>query len=140
MDPGIWTLIFGALIGVEGFTTRKLVGVIASLAGIILISRVDLSGENDQNRGTFPHKSRKQIAIGDTLALASALLYGLYTILMKKRIEDEGRVNMLLFFGFVGAFNLVFLWPGFFLLHFTGVEVFEFPPTKRIWTIILVSI
>ena len=135
---GIWTLLFGALIGVEGFTLRKLAGVVASLAGIVLISCVDLSGDNDKNRGNFPHKSHKQIAIGDTLALASALLYGLYTIAMKKRIGDEARVNLLLFFGFVGAFNLVFLWPGFLLLHFTGVEAFELPPTGKIWTIILV--
>lgn len=29
--------------------------------------------------------------------------------------------------GFVGLFNLLLLWPGFFLLHYTGFEDFEFP-------------
>ena len=58
---------------------------------------------------------------------------------MKKRIGDESRVDMLLFFGFVGFFNMIALWPGFFILHFTGVELFELPPTGRIWSIILVS-
>jgi len=124
---------------VENFTLKKLVGVLASLAGIMLISSVDLSGETDEHRGSFPHKSPTQIAIGDALALGSAVLYGFYTILMKKRIGDEARVDMLLFFGFVGFFNTIALWPGFFVLHFTGEEVFELPPTGKIWAIVLVS-
>ena len=134
----IFTLLFGALTTVENFTIKKLVGVLASLAGVVLISSVDISGKSDENRGSFPHKSPKEIAIGDALALASAVLYGFYTVMMKKRIRSEDRVNMLLFFGFVGVFNICLLWPGFFVLHFTGVETFEIPPTRRIWTIVLV--
>lgn len=134
----IWTLIFGALARVEKFSFKKLIGVLASLAGIILISSVDLSGDNDDNRGTFPHKSQRQIAIGDSMAFFSALMYGVYTVVMKKRIGNEDRVNMPLFFGMVGLFNVIFLWPGFLFLHFTGVETFEMPPTSKIWAIIMV--
>ena len=116
-----------------------MIGVLASLAGIILISRADLSGETDKNRGSFPHKSPMQIGIGDALALGSAVLYGLYTVYMKKRVGDEARVDMLLFFGFVGAINMLLIWPFFIVLHFTGLERFEMPPSSRIWTIVLVS-
>lgn len=66
-------------------------------------------------------------------------MYGIYTVVMKKRIGNEDRVNMPLFFGLVGLFNVVFLWPGFVILHFTGVETFELPPTGMIWTIVLVG-
>ncbi|KAI9718420.1 MAG: hypothetical protein M1812_004141 [Candelaria pacifica] len=135
----IWTLLIGALVKVEAFNLKKLIGVLASMTGIVLISSVDLSGSNDKNRGSFPHKSQKQIAIGDSLAFVSAVLYGMYTILMKKRIGDEGRVNMPLFFGLVGVFNLVILWPGLIILHFTGEEPFELPPSGRIWTIIVIN-
>jgi len=110
------------------------------MAGTVLISTVDLSGDNDKSRGSFPHKSQNQIALGDALALASAALYGLYTILMKKRIGDERRVNMPLFFGLVGLFNVLTLWPGFIILHFTGEEVFELPPTRRVLAIVLVKL
>lgn len=136
----IWTLVFGAVVGVERFTIKKLVGVLASLAGIVLISSVDLAGDNDDNRGSFPHKSQHQIAIGDAMAFFSALLYGAYAIVMKKRIGNEDRVNMPLFFGLVGLFNCIFLWPGFLILHFTGVEPFELPPTGKILTIVLVQL
>ncbi|KAL9006788.1 MAG: hypothetical protein Q9188_000475 [Gyalolechia gomerana] len=136
----IWTLLFAAGIGVEKFTWKKLIGVLASFAGVVLTSTVDFSGDNDQNRGSFPHKSSLQIGVGDALALLSAVLYGIYTTMMKKRIGDEARVNMSLFFGFVGLFNTVTLLPGFLIMHLTGIEPFELPPTSRIWAIILVRI
>ncbi|KAL8825417.1 MAG: hypothetical protein Q9170_007797 [Blastenia crenularia] len=135
----IWTLLIGAGIGVEKFTASKLIGVLVSFAGVVLISTVDFSGENDKNRGSFPHKSSQQISIGDALALLSAVLYGFYTTIMKKRIGDEARVSMSIFFGFVGLFNVVTLLPGFLILHYTGIEPFELPPTRRIWVIILIN-
>ncbi|KAJ5312499.1 hypothetical protein N7508_003329 [Penicillium antarcticum] len=140
---GVWTLIFGAVIGVEKFTARKFLGVIASLIGIILISRVDLTKSDDAgaasdgSEGSFPHKSSGEIALGDAMAAFSAIMYGLYTIVMKKQVGDESKVDMSLFFGLVGFFNVVLLWPGFFLFHWTGMEPFAFPETSRVWTIIL---
>lgn len=124
----------------ERFTLRKLFGVLASLAGIALISTVDVSGENDENRGSFPHKTPRELAMGDSMAFLSAILYGFYVVLMKKRIGDENKVNMPLFFGLVGLFNAILLWPGLVILHLTGVETFQLPPTKRILTIVLVSL
>lgn len=97
----VWTLVFCAAMGVEGFSYRKLVGVLASLAGVVLISTVDLSGRSDEDRGSFPHKSQASIAVGDGMAFFSAIVYGLYVTVMKRRVGDEDRVNMQLFF-----------WPG----------------------------
>ena len=136
---GVWTLILGALLRVEKFTIKKLIGVLASLAGIVLISSIDITGNQDRHRGSFPHKSRKEIAVGDVLALTSAVMYGVDTTLMKKKIGDESIVDMTLFFGFVGLFNFITLLPGFFILHFSGIETFELPPTRRILAIVLVS-
>lgn len=142
---GVWTLVFGACLRVEKFTFRKFLGVIASLIGIILISRVDFSSPEsdatpaaDQEPGKFPHKSPAEIALGDAMAAFSSVMYGVYTIVMKKQVGDESRVNMSLFFGLVGFFNLIIMWPGFFILHWTGVELFSLPDTRRVWTIILV--
>jgi solute carrier family 35 protein F5 len=72
------------------------------------------------------------------MAIFSALLYGIYAIVMKKRIGDESRVNMPLFFGMVGLMNLLLLWPGFIFLHLAGIETFELPPKGKVLTIILV--
>lgn len=134
------------MIGVEKFTSHKLLGVIASLVGIILISRVDLSKPDTDTtpaaingrEGSFPQKTSAEIALGDAMAAFSSIMYGVYTIVMKKQVGDESRVNMQLFFGLVGLFNLVFLWPGFFILHWIGIETFELPSSDRVWMIILV--
>ncbi len=118
----IWTLVFCALFKVESFSLRKLFGVLASLIGIVLISTVDLTGNSDEHRGSFPHKTTGQIALGDSMALISAVVYGMYVTVMKRRVGDEDKVDMRLFFGLVGVFNLMFLWPLFFVFHYTGIE------------------
>ena len=137
----IFTLIFGVMFKVETFTLRKLIGVLASLAGIILISSVDLSGNSsdDDHRGSFPEKSFGEIAIGNVLAFLSAVMYGIYAVFMKKRIADESAVNMPLFFGLVGVINVILLWPGFFILHWAGIERFELPPEGRTTLIIILN-
>jgi solute carrier family 35 protein F5 len=135
----IWTLLLGSLLRVERFTLLKLFGVLASLGGVALISMVDVSGSSDENRGSFPHKSPRELAVGDVMAFVSAVLYGFYTVFMKSRIGDESRVNMPLFFGLVGLANVLLLWPGFVILHYTGIESFELPPTGRILNIVLVN-
>lgn len=118
----IWTLVFCAMFGVETFSIRKLVGVMASLVGVVLISTVDLTGGSSDDQGSFPEKSTAQVALGDSMALFSAVIYGLYVTVMKRRVHDEDRVDMRLFFGLVGVFTLVFLWPLFFILHWTNIE------------------
>ncbi|RMZ71241.1 vacuolar membrane [Pyrenophora seminiperda CCB06] len=135
----IWTLLLGSLMRVERFTLLKLIGVLASLGGVALISMVDVSGGTDENRGSFPHKTPRELAIGDVMAFVSAALYGFYTVFMKSKIGDETKVNMPLFFGLVGLCNIVLLWPGFIILHFTGIETFELPPSSRILNIVLIN-
>ncbi|KAM0335791.1 hypothetical protein ACHAQA_000841 [Verticillium albo-atrum] len=135
----VWTLLFCAALRLETFSVRKLVGVLASLAGVVLISTIDLSGSSDENRGSFPHKTTGQIALGDGMAFLSAIIYGVYVTVMKRRVGNEERVDMQLFFGLVGLFNLLMLWPVFFVLHWTGIETFEMPPTAEVWVIILVN-
>lgn len=75
--------------------------------------------------------------LGNLLALAGALLYGVYSTLLKRRIRDENRVNMTMFFGFVGFFTLVFLWPVMVLLHYIGWETFQLPKTPIVITVVL---
>lgn len=135
----VFTLIFGAIFKVEKFTMSKLIAVGASLSGIILISLIDLSGKNnnEKHRGDFPEKTNHEIAVGDLLAFLSAVMYGLYAVFMKKRISDETRVDMPVFFGLVGLINVLILWPGLVILHYTGIETFEMPPTGTVTLIII---
>ncbi|KAF9960138.1 hypothetical protein BGZ72_007825 [Mortierella alpina] len=128
---GFFTLAIGAILKTETFSSLKLIAVCGSVLGVALVSQSDRGG-NPSNEQCAPSAP----LFGDFLALMSALFYGCYTVLLKVRIQNENRVNMSLFFGFVGLFNLVLLWPLFGVLHWTGVEPFELPGDSRIvWMI-----
>jgi len=125
---GFFTLAIGAALKTESFSALKLIAVCASVIGVALVSESD---RGDEPRPMSPTAPRAPL-FGDFLALLSALFYGCYTVLLKVKIQNENRINMSLFFGFVGLFNLLLLWPMFGLLHWTGVEPFEFPRDPRI--------
>ncbi|KAI9316055.1 hypothetical protein BX666DRAFT_1954441 [Dichotomocladium elegans] len=121
---GLFTLAMGTLFGVERLTTVRAAAVAISFIGVVLISYIDHIGSRIQ---------------GDLLALTGAFFYGLYTTLLKLRIGDESRINMPLFFGYVGVFNILLLWPFIPILHWTNVETFELPPSGMIWAILLLN-
>ena len=122
---GFFTLIFGTVFGFNRFTLARFMAVIFSLIGVVLVSKAD----ND----VTPIEDRRKTAIyGDALALFSAVLYAAYVSLLKLGIKEEHRVDMKLFFGFVGILALLGLWPVFFILHFTGLETFELPTSTTV--------
>ncbi|KAF9364441.1 hypothetical protein BGX34_001541 [Mortierella sp. NVP85] len=125
---GFFTLAIGAALKTESFSALKLIAVCASVIGVALVSESDRGDEPHPMSPTAPRAP----LFGDFLALLSALFYGCYTVLLKVKIQNENRINMSLFFGFVGLFNLLLLWPMFGLLHWTGVEPFELPRDPRI--------
>jgi solute carrier family 35, member F5 len=77
------------------------------------------------------------------MAAFSALIYGIYTITLKRTTNaaaQEGKsLNMPLFFGLVGLINTVLLFPLFPILSIFKIETFQLPPTRRVWTILLVN-
>ncbi|RMZ76346.1 hypothetical protein DV738_g5023, partial [Chaetothyriales sp. CBS 135597] len=149
----IWTLAIGALSGTEKFTLPKLISVMASLLGITLISRADLTTSADNVKaaaassndgGTlspFPAKTPREIILGDAMALCSAILYGYYTVFLK-RISTTAlplKINMSLLFGLMGLINIFLLAPLLWLVSVVNIEPFELPPTSQIWAIALIN-
>ena len=78
--------------------------------------------------------------LGDILALFSALFYAMYLIFLKVQIKEESRIDMQLFFGYVGLFNILLCWPVALLLHWFGVESLEFPSTRDAVYAILINV
>jgi solute carrier family 35, member F5 len=111
--------------------------LISSFLGVVLVSLSD-SSHDDEVPPTLYLAS--QSALGDFLALLSALFYSLYVILLKVRIRSESRIDAKLFFGFVGLFNIVFLWPIGIILHLTGIEIFELPSTRKAVGALLINV
>ncbi|KDQ63625.1 hypothetical protein JAAARDRAFT_53817 [Jaapia argillacea MUCL 33604] len=143
---GFFTLVIGRVFGVEHLTVAKVGAVLTSFAGVVLVSLSDSS--KPQPSGS-PRPSPSLVAtatdegsqpmLGDALALLGAIFYALYVILLKVRIRSESRIDMQLFFGFVGLFNVLSCWPIGLVLHLAGVERFELPSSRRAVIALLIN-
>ncbi|KAJ2719135.1 hypothetical protein GGI07_005400 [Coemansia sp. Benny D115] len=128
---GLFTLLIGALGGVEQLNATRLAAVVASVVGVYSIVKY---GAPTADAAAMP-----LAWLGDGLALLSAALYGCYTTLLKRRVGDEERLNMPLFFGVVGVANILLLWPGLVALHALGVEELQLPRSGRVWAMVLTN-
>ncbi|KAF5092969.1 hypothetical protein D0Z00_004317 [Geotrichum galactomycetum] len=132
-----FTLIIGALFRVETITTQKVLALVVSIVGLYLITVSSAATSDDDTNDAVTYSNAW---LGNLMALLSAVVYGLYTTLLKVCIGDnESRINMYLFFGFVGLFNIILLWPVITLFNYLGVETFELPGSLHVWVIVLAN-
>ncbi|XP_072329063.1 solute carrier family 35 member F5-like isoform X3 [Scyliorhinus torazame] len=136
---GLFTLLLAAMFpsnSGDRFTLSKLLAVVLSIGGVTLVS---LSSNDTEGKGTIEKEhSPEAFVTGSLWSLTGAVLYAIYIVMIKRKVDREDKLDIPMFFGFVGLFNLLLLWPGFFLLHYTGFEAFEFP-TKTVWMYILIN-
>uniref|UniRef100_A0A665WJL2 Solute carrier family 35 member F5 n=1 Tax=Echeneis naucrates TaxID=173247 RepID=A0A665WJL2_ECHNA len=126
---GLFTLILAAIFpsnSTDRFTLSKLLAVALSMGGVALVSFSSM--DDPDGKGV----------IGSLWSLAGAILYAVYIVMIKRRVDREDKLDIPMFFGFVGLFNLLLLWPGFLVLHYTGFEAFELP-SQLVWTYILIN-
>ncbi|KAH9837075.1 uncharacterized protein C8Q71DRAFT_756716 [Rhodofomes roseus] len=146
---GFFTLGLGRLFRVETLTLVKLGAVVTSFGGVVLVSLSDSQQSTPPPTSPSvepPPTTENPITtfasahiFGDLLALLSALFYALYVILLKVRIKEESRIDMQLFFGFVGLFNILACWPIGIVLHLIGVERLELPYTNKAILALLIN-
>lgn len=95
---GLFTLTLGSIFGIERFNTIRLLAVVASIFGVILVSKADDEIiPTDNINGGDPSYSDPRIPkhaiVGDALAVLSALCYAMYTLLLKAKTGDESRIS-----------------------------------------------
>lgn len=130
-----FTLIIGYLYLIEKINQNKVIGIILSFSGVVIVTKIDATATNSIPQNNW------YVLWGNLLALAGALIYGIYTILLKFKImipnsPRERNLNTHLFFGFVGLYCLVFLWPVLVVLHFTDLEHFALPTSSHVFTLL----
>lgn len=116
---GLFTLIFGWMLGVEVLSLMRILAVVVSIGGVLLL-------------GIPAFRAKDTRMWGNVLALTGAFLYGVYSTYLKKISRDESRINMPVLFAFCGLYTLLLAWPMFLLLHFEGVETLEAPPSGTV--------
>jgi len=123
-----FTLILSALFPstqADAPTLTKVFAVIFSLIGVVLVSYSDLKMEDGFPRGAL-------------WALCGSLSYSSYIVFLRRKIDHEDKLDVPMFFGFVGLFCFVSLWPFFLVLHYTEVELFQWPNQEQ-WLAMIVN-
>ena len=118
----LFTLVLSAIFPstpLDRISLTKLVSVIFTMSGVILVSYSDLKLEDG-------------VPLGSLWTLAGAICYSSYIVLLRRKIDHEDKLDVPMFFGFVGLFSFVLLWPLFFILHFTNHERFELPTKQQV--------
>jgi len=110
----------------EKYNWIKIAGIFTCFGGACIV--IFSNPSNDSL------KLSSKTIFGDLFALCSAVSYGLYSTFLKRRIpsDRETYFKASLFLGLVGLCNLIFLLPLFPILHYSGIETFEWPPGKTL--------
>lgn len=127
-SSSLFTLLLAACLpsGIsDRFTITKFVAVLISIAGVVMVSLSEI-------------KMEQSIPAGAVWALIGSFCYAAYLVLLKRKVDHEDKMSIPMFFGFVGLFNTLIMWPVFFVLHYTEVEVFSWP-TKEQWEFIALN-
>lgn len=101
----------------DRFTLSKLVAVLLTICGAVTITISEI-GEVHNSRGII-------------LSVLSAFFYACYLVLVKRKNDTDEKIDIIEFFGFVGLWNTLLLWPLFLVLNFTQLEPFEMPNKKQ---------
>ncbi|EIW86609.1 hypothetical protein CONPUDRAFT_115118 [Coniophora puteana RWD-64-598 SS2] len=121
------TLGLSWLFGVESLSMRKVLAVATSFLGVVLVSLSDSNSSTGSGGSEALSGEGSKTVLGDCLALLSACFYAFYVTYLKVQIKDESRIDMQLFFGFVGLASVLTCWPVGIILHLTGIETFQWP-------------
>lgn len=125
-----FTILVGWMFRVETLDLTKIMSIAVSFVGVLCVTLNDKPKTNDS-------LSFQSIMAGDILALLGALFYGIFSIVLKYKVKEDSRVDMRLFFGFVGVFNILIFWPSIVFADRFGLESFELPPNGKVWGVIL---
>lgn len=107
----------------DRFTISKLVAVSISVIGAVMVT----ISEIDE-----PKNSR-----GIVLSVLSAFFYACYLVLVKRKNDTDEKIDIIEFFGFVGLWNILLLWPLFLILNFSQLETFEMPNRRQFLVLFL---
>ena len=121
-SSSLFTLLLSALFPSDSsdqMSLSKLCAVIFSICGVVLVSWSDMHIED----GDVPK--------GALWALAGAIFYSTYIVLLRRKVSHEDNMDAPMFFGFVGIFCTVLLWPGILIGDLTATETFQVPSLKQ---------
>lgn len=161
---GLWLLLLARVFFRQPISTAGLVGSLCILIGAVAISSRDYA-ETHQYRphrgtGTAHHILNHGHAngnnnvdidfttpeadglLGDVCVTLSEICYAGYTLVLHRLIPNElhpSAIDIQVLLGLMGTWTLLLVWPGLFLLHWTGIEPWTSPPSASLMCALVIS-
>lgn len=141
------SIIFPSGSNSDNISLTKLLGVLVFISSVAIISTSEPINHSHSQPPTVkpePNAIKLQLLnetvmpLGSIWSLVGAFFYAVYIVLMRYNVMHDGMLNFPMFFGFIGLFSLILMWPIILLLNFTQLELFEWP-TREQWLLILVN-
>jgi drug/metabolite transporter (DMT)-like permease len=140
-----FTIILSAAWLKDQFQYIEGIGMILSMIGVTCIILPPLSHDDNNN-----HNNQSICQKGIIQTMISAAIGGFYLTSwrwLEKKNEPttaisniatilnskEGFIDTHMTLGMIGICNFIFGWPVLVLLHYTGIEIFEWPSSQGIW-------
>jgi len=123
----LFTLVLSAIFPstqLDKLSLTKVVAVLFTVSGVVLVSYSDL-------------KLEEGIPLGSLWTLSGSIFYSSYIVFLRRKIDHEDKLDVPMFFGFVGLFCFLFLWPLFFVLHFSNHEHFDLPDREQMLALVV---
>lgn len=121
----LWAFGFAVASGTEASSNYKAAGVALCLAGACVIGWQDTTTRSPPSVNQTSSDTAGDSIQGDLLALAGALLSGLYTATLARQCPGDHATSMALVFGYIGLLNAVCLAPLLPCLHAAGWVGFQ---------------
>lgn len=135
-SSSLWSLLFARLILREPCTCARLACVALSMAGVALLVFGELDAHEKRRHGARLPLLRRSDLFANVLMLGSAVLYGLYAVILKRDVPSEKELPVPFLFGLIGLCSLWLALPLLTLLHVSHLERFSLPSPEAFTLII----
>lgn len=123
----------------------KIFSVAVAIIGVMVVAygdRPEKKGSNGESAGQ--DQGRQNRLLGNLVIGIGSILYGLYEVLYKRfacppegTSPGRGTIFANTFGSLIGCFTLLVLWIPLPFLHWTGLEVFEWPTGEIAWMLLI---
>ncbi|KAI1319923.1 hypothetical protein EDD11_002598 [Mortierella claussenii] len=134
--------LFSILLLKERIVLNKVVAVLLSLLGVVVISLTMKASVIPEEDGVSYVKEHTPISfVGNILALIGAALYGFEEVVYKKYASPKLKPVMFAntLTGLMGVVTCTMLWVPIPILHWTGHEIFELPTLSEFSTVLMIA-
>ncbi|XP_057494930.1 uncharacterized vacuolar membrane protein YML018C-like [Actinidia eriantha] len=135
---GLFTLFIGAFLGQDTVNIAKIVSVFVTMAGVAMTTLGKTWASDESQPSTA--KNEKHYLVGYLFGLLAAMTNGLFTVLLKKFVEEGEKVDMQKIFGYIGLFTLLALWWLAWPLTALGIEPkFTLPQSTKVAEVVVAN-